>query len=136
LQSTASLRSEEPGRRAARRYREPWHPPWAGPLVANDPITRRKAKGIVSKWHVAVRGGVPERVKAGDSNSLVSPQKFALDLVINDCWHQNAGAREKTIFEPVRYRDYFMTALWLRYQAEGTRIRGKERRSRVDERFT
>jgi hypothetical protein len=34
-------------------------------------------------------------------------------------------APDMTILEPVCYRDYFMTALWLRYQAERTGIEEK-----------
>jgi hypothetical protein len=90
-----------------------------------SPQLRRKAKGVVSKWHIPVRGGVHERIKAGDSNSLVSPQKFAFDLVIDDGRNHNASTGGKTIPEPVRYRDYFMTALWLRYQAERSRVEEK-----------
>ena len=72
-----------------------------------------------------VRGGVHECVQAGNPNGLVRPQKFALDLVIDDCRHHNASTRKKTIFEPVCYRDDFMAALWLRYQAERTGIEEK-----------
>ena len=90
-----------------------------------SPQFRRKAKGIIGQWNVSVWGGVNECVKAGDSNSLVSPQKFALDLVIDDGRNHNASAGNKTILEPVRYRDNFMTTLWLRYQAERTRIEEK-----------
>jgi hypothetical protein len=90
-----------------------------------SPQLRRKAKGIVGKWHIPVRGGVHEGVKAGDSNSLVSPQKFAFDLVIDDGRNHNAGTREKTVFEPVRYCDDFLAALRLRYQAERSGIEEK-----------
>ena len=84
-----------------------------------------KAEGIIGQWDVPVGVGVHESVKAGNTNGLVRPQKFALDLVVNECWHQNAGAREKTIFEPVRYCDDFVATLWLRYQAERSGIEEK-----------
>ncbi len=80
-----------------------------------SPQFRSKAKGVIGQRDVSVWGGVHECVEAGDSNSLVSPQKFALDLVIDDGGNHNASTGNKTILEPVRYRDYFMTALWLRY---------------------
>jgi hypothetical protein len=35
------------------------------------------------------------------------------------------ATKDKAILEPVRYRDYFMTALRLRYQAERTGIEEK-----------
>ncbi len=98
---------------------------WSAGSSGLSPQFRRKAKGIIGQWDVSVWGGVHECVKTGDSNSLVSPQKFALDLVIDDGRNHNASTRNKTILEPVRYRDYFMTALWLRYQAERTGIEEK-----------
>ena len=89
------------------------------------PQLRRKTEGIVGERKVPVRGGVHECVKAGDSNSLVSPQKFALDLVIDDGRNHNASTGNKTILEPVRDGDHFLAALRLRYQAELARIEKK-----------
>ena len=68
---------------------------------------------------------IHEHVQTAYPDDLIRPQKFALDLVINDCWHQNSGAREKTVFEPVCNCDDFVTTLWLRYQAERARIEEK-----------
>jgi hypothetical protein len=84
-----------------------------------------KTEGVIGQWDVPVWGGIHECVQTGNSNSLVSPQKFALDLVIDDCRHENASASTKTVLEPVCYCDDFTAALWLRYQAERTGIEEK-----------
>jgi hypothetical protein len=98
---------------------------WSASSSGLSPQFRREAKGVIGQRDVSVWGGVHECVKAGDSNSLVSPQKFAFDLVIDDGRNHNSSTGNKTILEPVRYRDYFMTALSLRYQAQRSGIEEK-----------
>ena len=58
-----------------------------------SPQFRGKAKGLVCQWHIAALSGVYECIQPRNSIDLVRPQKFALDLVVNDCRHQNPSAR-------------------------------------------
>lgn len=95
-----------------------------------------KTKGVICQWEVPVRNGAHECVETCNADYLIRPQEFALDLVIHDCPHENAGPCTETVLEPVRYRDDFMAALWLGNETERPPSQAKERRSRVDERFT
>ena len=80
---------------------------------------------ITSQWDAPVRSRIHLGVQTAFPDGLTRPQQFALDLVINDCWHENAGTREKTVFEGVCYCDDFVATLWLRYQGERSGIEEK-----------
>lgn len=100
-----------------------------------SPQFRGKAKRVIGQGDVAVWGGTHESVQPSNANGLVRPQKLALDLVIDDCRYRNASASMKALSEPVRDPDNFTTAL-AALSNRAVLNRGKERRSRVDERFT
>jgi len=61
-----------------------------------SPQFRCKAKGIVGQRQVPVRSRAHECVQAGNSNDLIRPQQFPLDLVIHNCRHKNASACTET----------------------------------------
>ena len=90
-----------------------------------SPQFRCKAKGIIGQRDVPISSGVHECVQTSDPNGLIRPQQFALDLVIHDCRHKNAGTRNETVLEPVRYCDDFMAALGLSDETERSRIEQK-----------
>ena len=46
------------------------------PLPGLGPQLRRKAKGIIRQWHVPVRGGVHECLKARDASGLVRARTY------------------------------------------------------------
>jgi hypothetical protein len=94
-------------------------------LAGLSPELRGEAKGLITERNLSMWRGVQQRIQAGNSESFVSSQKFAFNLLVDNGWHQDASAGAKAVLEPICYSDNFLATLRTCNETEWTRIEEK-----------
>ena len=90
-----------------------------------------QSQGFIREWKVAPWSGADESVKPTDAESLLRPQQFSFELIVNNGWNDDAGSAVQTTREPVGDGDNLGAALrmgqetkWARIEEEKPRAHG------------